>query len=181
MATNKHQKGPLCQEHLDKLNQYMVDHKLSRKGLGRLIGYKESTFRGIMKGRNILRRNREKIAEFVNCIIDSNLSPTDIPKPGKFSKKIKVAYPGLKMDQMRLQALLNQFKSGSDSVISVVKELVNSPENEAARNAIRRVFPQEITDLYIAVRAISSEPALETARADTKKIKNNIFTEEHSH
>jgi len=84
------QNKPLCQEHRDKLSQYMMENGLTRAGLGKLMGYEESTFRGIMKGRNILRKNQEKIAEFIRGIASRHIAAVDLPKPGEFSKDLGI-------------------------------------------------------------------------------------------
>ena len=59
----------------------MTKQGLTRTGLGRFMGYEESTFRGIMKGKNILRRNRELIKNFIELVVDGNMAPQDFLKP----------------------------------------------------------------------------------------------------
>lgn len=80
MPISKCNKGPLCQEYRDKLTQYITDKKLTRTGLGRFMGYRESTFRGIMKGRNILRKNHELIKSFIELVVDGDMVPEDFLK-----------------------------------------------------------------------------------------------------
>jgi hypothetical protein len=81
MITKKvHSNEPLCQEQKEKLLQYMTEQGLSRAGLGRFMGYKESSFRSIMNGRNTIRKNHELIKKFVELVIDGDMAPEDFLK-----------------------------------------------------------------------------------------------------
>ena len=71
---------PLCQEHREKLSEYMARHGLTKTGLGKLMGCKRSTFRDIMEGRDTLRRNHEFIKRFIEYVVDGHINPNDFLK-----------------------------------------------------------------------------------------------------
>lgn len=169
MAKSKNGQEPIDEEIRKNILTYVDQHFDSFAAFARHIGINNSTLADIIKrGKNVTCKNKATITAFYGEKILKKENPTGL----------RAVNLGPKMTSERLEVLKNKFGVGSDLVISAVRELVNTEGAEAARNAIRRIFPQDITDLYIAVKAISSEPALESARTNAKDVENNVFNKQ---
>ena len=166
----KYGQEPLAQNIIDKVKRYLGSEGISNTELARRIGIHRSTLSEILKGNNASRKKKEKICSFVKEVIENKSSQAHIRPVENINSSLPTVSGKDKplIDGSRFDLLVYSAKVSSDSLASVLKEVVNAGPGD--RRELRNMLGNELGKLRILTSALASEMALKQVQTDVGKM-----------